>query len=92
MAGWTPIVVAVVALAAWLLLASGPASADNTISSKRAQAQAIMAQVQQLGVQVDQASNAYAAANVQLGKIDGDLQVNKLLPGVVNQSVEMDSM
>lgn len=76
-AGWTPIVVVVVAVAAGLLLASGSASADNTISSKRAQAEAIMAQVQQLGVQVDQASNAYAAANVQLGKIDGDLQVNK---------------
>jgi peptidoglycan DL-endopeptidase CwlO len=77
MTGWAPIVVVVVAVAAALLLASGSASADNTISSKRAQAEAIMAQVQQLGVQVDQASNAYAAANVQLGKIDTNLQVNK---------------
>ncbi len=75
-AGWTPIAV-VVAVAAGLLLASGSASADNTISSKRAQAEAIMAQVQQLGVQVDQASNAYAAANVQLAKIDTDLQSNE---------------
>ena len=76
-AGWTPIAVVVVAVAAGLLLASGSASADNTISSKRAQAEAIMGQVQQLGVQVDQASNAYAAANVQLAKIDTDLQSNK---------------
>jgi cell wall-associated NlpC family hydrolase len=76
-AGWTPITVVVVAAAAGLLLASGSATADNTISSKRAQAEAIMAQVQQLGVEVDQASNAYAAANTQLTKIDTDLVSNK---------------
>ncbi len=36
-----------------------------------------MGQVQQLQSGLEQASNAYAAANVQLGKIDTDLQSNK---------------
>jgi cell wall-associated NlpC family hydrolase len=74
--GWTPIVALVAALAAGLLLAVGPAS-GQTIQDKQAQAQAIMAQVQQLGVEVDQASNAYASANEQLQKIDTDLASNQ---------------
>ena len=36
-----------------------------------------MAQVQQLGVEVDQASNAYESANEQLRKIDTDLASNQ---------------
>jgi len=73
----TPIVVAIVAATAALLLASGSATADSTVASKRAQAEAIMGQVQQLQSGLEQASNAYAAANVQLGKIDTDLATNK---------------
>jgi cell wall-associated NlpC family hydrolase len=74
--GWTPIAVFVAALAAGLLLAVGSASATS-IQDKRAQAQAIMAQVEQLGVQVDQASNAYASANEQLQQINGSLASNQ---------------
>jgi peptidoglycan DL-endopeptidase CwlO len=75
-AGWTPIVALVVAVSAWLLLASGSASADSSVTSKRAQAEAIIAQVQQLQSGLEQASNAYADANVQLAKIDTDLRSN----------------
>lgn len=74
--GWTPIAVLVAALAAGLLLAVGSASATS-IKDKQAQAQAIMAQVEQLGVQVDQASNAYASANEQLQQIDTSLASNQ---------------
>jgi cell wall-associated NlpC family hydrolase len=63
-------------VAAWLLLASGSASADPSISSKRAQAEAILAKVQELQTGLDQASNAYADANAQLQKIDADLRTN----------------
>lgn len=75
-AGWTPIFASVVALAAWLLLASGSATADPTISSKRAQAEAIMAKVQELQGGLEQASNAYAAASTQLQQIDTNLRSN----------------
>ena len=77
-AGGTPIAVLVAALAAVLLLASGSASADSSISSKQAQAEAIMAKVQQLQSGVEQASNAYAGATAQLQRINGDLHTNTL--------------
>ena len=75
-AGWTPLIALVVAMAAWLLLASGSASADPSVSSKRAQAEAIMAKVQSLQAGLDQASNAYADASAQLQKIEADLRTN----------------
>ena len=73
--GWTPIFALVAALAA-LLLAAGSASAQS-IQDKQAQAQAIMSQIQQLDTSVEQASEAYDYANIQLGKIDTDLATNQ---------------
>jgi cell wall-associated NlpC family hydrolase len=64
------------ALAAGLLLAVGSASADSAISSKQAQAQAIMAQVQTLYSDEEKASEAYDYAGVQLKQIDADLASN----------------
>jgi peptidoglycan DL-endopeptidase CwlO len=75
-AGWAPIVVALAALTAGLLLAAGSASADSSISSKRAQAQEVLAKVQALQSNLEQASNAYAAAGEQLRQIDSDLVTN----------------
>jgi cell wall-associated NlpC family hydrolase len=64
------------ALAAGLLLAVGPASADPTIPDKRAQAEAIMAELQQLDASLGQTIEAYNYANVELDRIDGDLRSN----------------
>ena len=75
-AGWTPIVVLVAALAAGLLLAVGPASADPSVSSKRAQAEAILAEVQQLDSSLAKTVEAWHFANIQLDQIDADLRSN----------------
>jgi cell wall-associated NlpC family hydrolase len=65
-----------VVLTAALLLAVGPASADPDIRSKQAQAQAILAQLDQLDQSLAVAIEAYNYANVELGRIDGELQLN----------------
>jgi cell wall-associated NlpC family hydrolase len=64
------------ALAGGLLFAVGSASADPTISSKQAQAQAIMAEVQQLYSDQEKASEAYNYAGEQLKTLDADLRSN----------------
>jgi len=74
--GWTPIVVLVAALAAGLLLAVGPASADPSVSSKRAQAEAIMAEVQQMNSDLSRTVEAWNYANIELEKLDADLRSN----------------
>ena len=73
--GWTPIAVLLAALAAALLLAVGPAAADP-IGSKRAQAEAIMAEVQELDSSLEQSIEAYNYANIELDRIDQDLVSN----------------
>ncbi len=70
------ILAALVALAAFLLVATGPATADPSIASKREQAQAVLAQIQDLDSKLGHASEAYNLANIQLGQIDADLQTN----------------
>ncbi|HEX4747171.1 MAG TPA: NlpC/P60 family protein [Gaiellaceae bacterium] len=74
-AGWTPIVVLAAASAAWLLLATGPATAQ-TITSKRAQAEAIMAQVESMQSELGQTIEAWNYANIQLDEIEADLASN----------------
>jgi cell wall-associated NlpC family hydrolase len=73
--GWAPIAVLAAASAAGLLLAVGPASGQS-IQSKQAQAQAIIAQVQQLDSNVERAAEQYDLANIELGRIDGELATN----------------
>jgi cell wall-associated NlpC family hydrolase len=73
--GWAPIAVLAAASAAGLLLAVGPASGQS-IQSKQAQAQAIIAQVQQLDSNVERAAEQYDLANVELGRIDTELATN----------------
>jgi peptidoglycan DL-endopeptidase CwlO len=65
-----------VAIAAALLLAAGSATAQSDIRSKREQAQAIMAEVQNLDANLAVAIEAYNYANVELDRIDGELEVN----------------
>jgi cell wall-associated NlpC family hydrolase len=73
--GWTPIAVFLAALAAGLLLAVGPASGQS-VTSKRAQAEAIVAEVQQLDSSLAKSIEAYNYANVELDRIDQDLVSN----------------
>jgi cell wall-associated NlpC family hydrolase len=73
--GWAPIAVLATAFAAGLLLAIGPASAQ-TITSKRAQAEAIVAEVESLNGNLEQTIEAYNYANVELDRIEGDLASN----------------
>ena len=75
MAGWTPIVGVIAALGATVLLAVGSASAQ-TVQSKREQAQAILAEMEQLDMEVGRAAEAYNYANLELGRLDGELEAN----------------
>jgi peptidoglycan DL-endopeptidase CwlO len=59
-----------------LLTTVGSAGANPSIQSKRAQAQAVLAQINQSDVQLEKAIEAYNYANVQLDQIDGDLKAN----------------
>ena len=63
------------ALAAGLLLAVGPAAADE-ITSKREQARAILAEVQELDSSLARSIESYNYANIQLDRIDQDLRSN----------------
>jgi cell wall-associated NlpC family hydrolase len=64
-----------VALAAALLLAVGPASGQS-IQSKREQAQAIMAEMEQLDLEVAEMAEAWNYAKIELDRIDGELVLN----------------
>jgi len=64
------------ALAVGLLLAVGPASADPSVQDKRAQAQAILAEVQQLNSNLERTIEDWNYANLELKKLDADLRSN----------------
>jgi len=70
------IILATAALLAVLLTAVSSATANPSINSKRAQAQAVLAQIEQSDVQLEKAIESYNYANVQLGQIDTDLHSN----------------
>jgi cell wall-associated NlpC family hydrolase len=74
--GWAPKIVVLAALAGGLLFAAGSASADPDIQSKREQAQAIMAELQSLDASLAVSIEAYNYANVELDRLDGELEVN----------------
>jgi peptidoglycan DL-endopeptidase CwlO len=65
-----------VAFAAALLLAAGSASADPDIQGKQAHAQAIMAELEELDMSLGAAAEAWNGANVELDRIDSDLEAN----------------
>ena len=67
---------ALAALAAFLLVGTGPATADPSISSKRQQAQAILGQIQEMDSSLSHAIESYNLANIQLDQIDADLKSN----------------
>ncbi len=58
------------------LLTSVSSATANPIQSKRAQAQAVLAQIHESDIQLEKAIESYNYANVQLGQIDADLSSN----------------
>ena len=70
------IIFATAALLAVLLTVVSSATANPSIDSKRAQAQAVLAQIHESDAQLEQAIESYNYANVQLGQIDADLDSN----------------
>ena len=52
------------------------ASAQQSVTEKRAQAQAVLDQIREVDSQLGLAIEEYNLANVRLGKIDGDLKAN----------------
>ena len=58
------------------LLTSVSAATATPIQSKRAQAQAVLAQIHESDIQLEKAIESYNYANVQLGQIDADLDSN----------------
>jgi cell wall-associated NlpC family hydrolase len=70
------LLVAIAGLAAFLIIGTGAATADPSISSKREQARAILAQIRQMDSDLSHAIEAYNLANIQLDQIDGELETN----------------
>jgi peptidoglycan DL-endopeptidase CwlO len=68
--------VGLAALAATLLVGASAATADPSISSKREQAQAILAQIREMDSELSHAIESYNLANIQLDQIDADLDAN----------------
>jgi peptidoglycan DL-endopeptidase CwlO len=66
----------VIALVCAFALAAVPAFADPTVASKRAEAQSVLGQIQQLDSSLERAVEAYNLANVQLTQIKHDLSSN----------------
>jgi cell wall-associated NlpC family hydrolase len=60
------------------LLATPVAHAAPSVSSKQAQAQDVLAQIQGLDANLERAVDAYNLANEKLGQIESDLRENKL--------------
>ena len=67
----------VIAVAA-ACVAAGSATGDPSVSSKRAQAQQVMTQIQELDSSLERARNAYESANIRLKGIEHSLTINKI--------------
>ena len=67
----------VIAFAAACVVA-GVATGDPSINSKRAQAQQVLGQIQQLDSDLQRAKNAYESANLKLKGIEHNLTINKI--------------
>lgn len=65
----------VIAVAAFLAVTAVPASADS-VSSKRAQAQSVLGEINQLDLSLERAVEAYNLANTRLAGIRHDLSTN----------------
>ena len=64
------------------LLAAVPALADPSISAKRAEEQRVLADIQQLDVRLEKATEAYDGATSRLAEIQAQLKTNRFELGV----------
>ncbi len=78
----------VIALASAFALAAASASADPTVASKQAEAQSVLAQIQQLDSSLERAIEAYNLANVKLKRIKHDLATNTHSLAVAKKSLQ----
>ena len=69
----------VVVLTSVSLLAAGSATADPSLSDKRAQAQRVLAEIQSIDSQLGQAAEAWNAANIRLDQITSEQRANEKL-------------
>jgi peptidoglycan hydrolase CwlO-like protein len=67
---------AIAALVTALLTVASSATANPSIDSKRAQAQAVLAEIHETDAKLEHAIEAFNYANVQLEQIDADLTSN----------------
>src|SRR5262245_36829425 len=58
------------------LLGAASATADPSIGAKQAEAQRVLAEINQLDLSVERTAEAYNLANIKLGGIQHELQVN----------------
>jgi peptidoglycan DL-endopeptidase CwlO len=79
--------VLVLALAA-AVVAAGTATGDPSVSGKRAEAQRVAAQIQQLDASLERARNRYETATVRLRAIEHNLEVNKVALHVAHANLE----
>ncbi len=70
------------------LLVAAPALADPSVSSKQAEAQQVLGQIQQLDSSLEKAVEAYDLANVRLQKIRRDLRDNARELSVAQSSLK----
>ena len=75
------------AVAGALLAATG-ATGDPGVASKEAEAQQVLAQINEIDRSLDAAVEAYNLANVRLHKIKGDLRENKVELGIAIASLK----
>ncbi len=72
-----------------LVAITGSATANPSISSKEAQAQAVLAQINQINSNMERARSAYDAATQQLRQIQGNLQLNTQRLKVARTSLDV---
>ncbi len=81
------LLLAFLALLVVLSTAVGSAGADPSVQSKRAQAQAVLAQIAEVDTQLEKVIESYNAATDELGQIDTDLVSNARHLVVAEQSL-----
>jgi peptidoglycan DL-endopeptidase CwlO len=64
------------------------ASADPSVSAKRAEAESVLAQIQEIDGQLSHAIESYNLANVKLDRIKGELKTNSLHLKVARSSLK----
>jgi cell wall-associated NlpC family hydrolase len=69
------------------LLAAGSATADPSLTDKRAQAQSVLAEIQSIDGELGQAVEAFNAANIRLDEIKSKQRANLRLLGITTKNL-----